>query len=153
MFRHIRWMAVAVLVAACGSATPTSAPVSAPPASAPQASALGPSGAAIQLQLAPANLGCDTIGVDYREVTFKIDPAAAEQVTALANTGLVLHTFWAAGFRGGTADNKVVFDPTGAVVVTDGDKLAIPEGAFPRLHGYFVCPSPDALYILAADPQ
>ncbi len=148
MFRHIRWMAVAVLVAACGSATPTSAPVSAPPASPPVAS-----GAAIQLQPAPANLGCDTIGVDYREVTFQIDPGSTTQVTALANTGLVLRTFWAAGFRGGTADNKVVFDPTGAVVVTDGDKLAIPEGAFPRLKGYFVCPAPEALYILAADPQ
>jgi hypothetical protein len=150
MFQHLRWMAVVVLVAACGSATPTSAPVSAPPAS---ESAPGASGAAIQLQAAPANLGCDTIGVDYREVTFKIDPAAAEPVVAIANTGLDLHTFWAAGFRGGTADNKVVFDPTGAVVVTDGDKLAIPEGAFPRLNGYFVCPSPDALYVLAADPQ
>jgi hypothetical protein len=148
MFRHSRWMAVVLLVAACGSATPTTAPVSAPTTSAPVAS-----GAAIQLQQAPANLGCDTIGVDYREVTFRIDPAAAEQVTALASTGLVLHTFWAAGFRGGTAEDKVVFDPTGAVVMTDGDKLAIPGGAFPRLQGYFVCPSPDALYILAADPQ
>ena len=153
MLRHIRWMAVVVLVAACGSATPTTAPVSAPPASAPPASAPVASGAAIQLQPAPANLGCDTIGVDYREVIFKIDPAAAEPVVAIANTGLDLHTFWAAGFRGGTADNKVVFDPTGAVVVTDGDRLAIPQGAFPRLNGYFVCPSPDALYILAADPQ
>jgi hypothetical protein len=146
-------MALSVLVAACGSATPTSAPASAPPASTPPASAPAASGAAIQLEQAPANLGCDTIGVDYREVTFKIDPAATEQVTALANTGLVLHTFWAAGFRGGTADDKVVFDPTGAVVVTDGDRLAIPQGAFPRLQGYFVCPSPDALYVLAEDPQ
>ena len=153
MVRHIRWIVLAVLVAACGSATPTSAPASEPPASSPPASAPAASGAAIQLQPAPANLGCDTIGVDYREVTFQIDPSAAEQVTALANTGLVLHTFWAAGFTGGTADDKVVFDPTGAVVVTDGDMLAIPQGAFPRLQGYFVCPSPDALYILAADPQ
>ena len=158
MLRHVRWIAVVMLVAACGSATPTTAPVSsaaesAPPASAPAASGPGASGDAIQLQLAPANLGCDTIGVDYREVTFQIDPGSTTQVTALANTGLVLQTFWAAGFRGGTADNKVVFDPTGAVVVKDGDKLAIPEGAFPRLKGYFVCPSPDALYILATDPQ
>jgi len=162
MVRQIRWMALAVLVAGCGSATTTSAPASAPPASAPPASAPASappasapaaSGAAIQLQLAPANLGCDTIGVDYREVTFKNDPAATEQVTALADTGLVLHTFWGAGFTGGTADDKVVFDPTGAVVVTDGDMLAIPQGAFPRLNGYFVCPSTDALYILAADPQ
>jgi hypothetical protein len=145
-------MVVALLVAACGSAAPTTAPASAP-VSAPPASAPAGSGAVIQLQPAPADLGCDTIGVDYREVTFKIDPAAAEPVTAEANTGLDLHTFWAAGFRGGTADNKVVFDPSGAVVVTDGDKLTIPEDAFPRLQGYFVCPGTEALYILATDPQ
>jgi hypothetical protein len=158
MLRHVRWIVVVMLVAACGSATPTTAPASAPPTSAPPATApaaSGPaaSGAAIQLQLAPADLGCDTIGVDYREVTFQIDLGSTTHVTALANTGLVLQTFWAAGFRGGTADNKVVFDPTGAVVVTAGDTLAIPEGAFPRLKGYFVCPAPEALYILATDPQ
>jgi hypothetical protein len=148
MSRQIRLLAVVVFVAACGSVTPTSVLVSAPPASAPAGS-----GAAIELQSAPADLACDTIGVDYREVTFQFDPGSTTQVTALANTGLVVRTFWSAGFRGGTADNKVVFDPTGAVVVSEGDKLAIPEGAFPRLKGYFVCPAPEALYILAADPQ
>ena len=158
MTRHIRLIAVAMLVAGCGTSAPATPPASAPPDSAPPesvppASAPAPSGAEIQLQPAPANMGCDTIGIDYREVTFQIDPAAAEQVTALASTGTVLHTFWAAGFRGGSADDKTVLDPTGAVVATDGDKLAIPAGAFPRLNGYFVCPSPDALYILAADPQ
>ena len=168
MTRHIRWIVVAVLVAGCGTsgtATPSASAVSAsapaasapaasaPAASAPAASAPVASGAEIQLQPAPANLGCDTMAVDYREVTFQIDPAAAEQVTALANTGTVLHTFWAAGFSGGSAADKTVLDPTGAVVATNGDKLAIPEGAFPRLNGYFVCPSPDALYILATDPQ
>ncbi len=107
----------------------------------------------ISLQPAPSDLGCDTIGIDYREVTFQIDPAEAEQVTALASTGATLDTFWAAGFRGGPSADKTVLDPTGAVVVTNGDKLAIPAGAFPRLNGYFVCPSPDALYILATDPQ
>jgi hypothetical protein len=90
--------------------------------------------------------------VDYREVTFRIDPAATDQVTALADMGTVLRTFWSAGFRGGSAAEKAVFDPAGAAVVTDGEVLAIPQGAFPRLHGYFVCPSPDALYVLIADP-
>jgi hypothetical protein len=33
------------------------------------------------------------------------------------------------------------------VVARDGDVLAIPEGAWPSLGGYFVCPSPNALYI------
>lgn len=148
MTRYIRWLALALLVAACGSASPTAAPSAAQPSAAPPAS-----GGAIQLNPAPANLGCDTVGVDYRGVTFQIDPTAADQVTALADTGTVLQTFWAAGFTGGTAADKNVLDPAGAVVVTDGDMLAIPEAAFPRLQGYFVCPSPDALYILAADPQ
>ncbi len=148
MTRIIRWIAVAVLVAGCAAGAPATPSASALPASAPAAS-----GGEIALQPAPPNMGCDTIGVDYREVTFQIDPAAAEQVTALASTGTVLHTFWAAGFRGGSAADKTVLDPTGAVVATNGEELAIPAGAFPRLKGYFVCPSPDALYILAADPQ
>jgi hypothetical protein len=147
MTRHVRWITVALLVAGCGSAGPATPSASLPPASAPAAS-----GAEIQLQPAPANLGCDTVGVEYREVTFQIDPSAAVQVTALADTGTVLHTFWSADFDGGSATEKVVLDPAGEVVVTDGEVLAIPEGAFPRLHGYFVCPSPDALYVLIADP-
>ena len=148
MARQGLWIALAVLVVACAPTAPATPFGTAPPPSAPAAT-----GAEIQLQPAAANLVCDTIGVDYREVTFQIDPGSTTQVTALADAGRVLQTFWAAGFRGGTSDNKVVFDPTGAVVVTDGDKLAIPEGAFPRLKGYFVCPAPEALYILAADPQ
>jgi hypothetical protein len=138
MIRLARSIALAALLAGCGSATPTTSP------SSPAAS-----GAAIQLNQAPADLGCDTIGVDYREVTFRIDPAETDQVTAVADTDAVLRTFWSAGFSGG---ENVVLDPGGAVVATDGETLAIPAGAFPRLHGYFVCPSPDALYILAADP-
>jgi hypothetical protein len=142
MIRLARSIALAALVAGCGSATPTTSPGS--PAAA--------SGAPIQLNQAPADLGCDTIGVDYRQVTFRIDPAEAEQVAALTDTATVLRTFWSAGFQGGSATDKVVRDATGAVVATDGETLAIPAGAFPRLHGYFVCPSPDALYILAEDP-
>ena len=148
MTRPIRWIVVALFVAGCGAGAPAAPSASAVPASAPAAS-----GAQIVLQTAPGDMGCDTIGVDYREVTFKIDPAAAEQVTALASTGTVLHTFWAAGFRGGSAADKTVLDPTGAVVVTDGERLAIPQGAFPSLKGFFVCPSPDALYIFAAEPS
>ena len=72
---------------------------------------------------------------------------------AVANTGAVLQTFWSAGFSGATVDQAdVVVDATGAVVVADGDVLAIPQADWPRLHGYFVCPSPEALYILSADP-
>ena len=137
MIRPVRSIALAALVAACGSATPTTAPAS------PVAQ--------IQLHQAPAGLGCDAMGVPYREVTFRIDPTAAEQVSAVTDTGLTLRTFWSAGFRGGSED-KVVRDPSGAIVAADGEVLAIPQDAWPRLHGYFVCPSPEALYVLIADP-
>jgi hypothetical protein len=111
------------------------------------------SGSPIELRQAPGDLGCDTIGVPYRDVTFRIDPAEAEHVIAVANSGAVLQTFWSAGFRGATVDQAdVVVDASGAVVAADGDVLAIPEADWPRLHGYFVCPSAEALYILSADP-
>jgi hypothetical protein len=45
-----------------------------------------------------------------------------------------------------------VRDPAGQVIAADGEALPIPEGAWPRLHGYFVCPSADALYVLLQDP-
>jgi hypothetical protein len=138
MIRQVRSIAMAALVVACGSATPTTAPAS--------------PNALIQLRQAPADLGCDAMGVPYREVTFVIDPTAPEQVSALADTGAVLRTFWAAEFRGGPAAEKAVVGPAGTVVAVDGEVLAIPPAAWPRLHGYFVCPSSDALYILAADP-
>lgn len=139
MIRQIRSIALATLVAACGSAAPTTAPAS--------------PGAQIQLRQAPADLGCDAMGVAYREVTFRIDPTAVEQVSAVTNTGAILRTFWSAGFRGGAAEEKVVRDPTGAIVAVDGEVLGIPQDAWPRLHGHFVCPSPDALYILTPDPE
>lgn len=33
----------------------------------------------------------------------------------------------------------------------DGEVLEMPQGAFPRLKGYFVCPSTDAVYVLLQD--
>jgi hypothetical protein len=38
------------------------------------------------------------------------------------------------------------------VVATDGEVLAVAQGAQTRLHGYFVCLAPEALYVLLADP-
>ena len=148
MIRLALSIALAALLAGCGSATPT----------APSSPAVA-SGAAIQLNQAPADLGCDTIGVDYREVTFRIDPAEAEQVAALAETGQVLRTFWSTGFRGGSAAEKVVVDPAGAVVATDGETLAIPEGAIPTpprvfrlpIHGCAVHPDRGSRPSLASD--
>ncbi len=96
-------------------------------------------------------MGCDTIGVDYREVTFHVDPGTTDPVTAFADTGRVLRTFWSAGFQGSAAD-QAVLDPAGVVVATDGEVLTVPPNAYPRLHGYFVCLAPDALYILSSEP-
>lgn len=92
------------------------------------------------------------MAVPYRAVTFRIDESAEDPVTALTDGGVSLRTFWSAGFVGATDDGPVVMDPSGQVVARDGEELSIPEGARPRLHGYFVCPSQDAIYILLQDP-
>lgn len=112
-----------------------------------------PTTVSIVLHAAPANLGCDSIAPPYRVVTFRIDASALEQVSAVTDTGARLTTFWAQGFRGGSSADPVVRDPSGSVIVADGDVLVIPGQDWPRLAGYFVCPSPDALYVLLADPS
>jgi hypothetical protein len=143
--RSIAILVIAAAVAGCiGAGTPSAAPPDAAPSS-PVAS-----GAGLVLQPAPANLGCDTMAVPYRSVTFKIDPSAADQVTASTDQGGTLRTFWSVGFVGRAAE---VQDPRGQVVARDGDVLQIPQDAFPRLKGYFVCPSTDALYVLLQDPS
>ena len=53
----------------------------------------------------------------------------------------------------GSTEGLAVKDPTGQVVAANGETLDIPEGALPRLHGYFVCPSDNALYVLIQDPS
>lgn len=107
----------------------------------------------ITLRVAPADLGCDAIAAPYRSITFRIDATAPEQVVALTNTGASLSTFWSAGFVGGSSADPVVRDPSGSVVARDGEVLPIPEAARPRLAGYFICPSSNALYVLFVDPQ
>ena len=108
---------------------------------------------AILLRLAPANLGCDSFPVPYREATFRIDPTAPEHVTAIADNGTRLSTFWSADFRGGSGDDPVVRDSAGRLVASDGEAIAIPEHDWPRLNGYFVCPTGDKLFILSTDPS
>jgi hypothetical protein len=94
--------------------------------------------------------------VPYRKVTFQIDPGTPDPVVAVTDTGTTLATFWSPGFTLTSvqfaAAAPVVQDPNGQVVASAGETLDIPEGALPRLHGYFVCPSADALYILLQDP-
>jgi hypothetical protein len=114
----------------------------------PSQTAPAGSGAGLVLRRAPDDLGCDAIGVDYRSVTFQIDPTADEHVFAITDRGALLRTFWGSGFQAGTAEDPVVRDATGTIVASDGDVLPVPEGAYPDLHGHFVCLAPDALYIL-----
>jgi hypothetical protein len=106
----------------------------------------------IVLRPASGDLGCDTVQVPYRSVTFSIDPAAEDDVTATTDLGAGLMTYWSLGFRGGTAADPVVYGPNDEVVVSDGDVLTIPVGEWPSLSGYFVCPSPNALYIFSTGP-
>ena len=127
----------------------------APASSASPSPALEPSaapGAAFRLNVAPANLGCDAITVPYRSATIHFAPADPDQVTAVTDAGASLKTYWSVGFVGGTFADPAVLDPEGIVVARDGEIVTIPQGAWPRLNGYFVCPSPDALYVLLIDP-
>ncbi len=108
---------------------------------------------AFALRESPPNLGCDAIGVEYQSVTFRIDPAASEPVTAITDSGTTLLTHWERGFQAGAAGELLIRDPNGQVVVRDGDVLVVPGGTWPRLGGYFVCLAPDALFVQLRDPQ
>jgi hypothetical protein len=142
-------LALTAILAACGGTAATASSVpSASAATPPESAPVG----TVQLNVAPANLGCDAMGVPYRSLTIRIDPAAADQVTALTDDNAPLKTFWSAGFVGGPLDDPVVLDPDGNVVARDGEVVVIPDGQWPRLHGFFVCPSPDAIYVLLTDP-
>jgi hypothetical protein len=142
--RSLGLLVVAIIVAACGAA--------ASPSPSPSPSAPSPSPDGFGLRPAPADLGCDAMRPPYDEVTFRIDPSAEDAVTAVTDTGSVLKTYWSQGFRGGTTADPVVRDAAGQVVVRDGDVMVIPEADWPRVAGYFVCPSTDAVYVLAEDP-
>jgi len=140
-------LVAALTLAACTGATPSPTP------SVPSSPAPSPTPDGFGLRPAPADLGCDAMRPPYESVTFRIDPSAEDSVTAVADTGAVLRTYWSAGFRGGTSADPVVRDADGQEVVSNGDVLDIPDAGWPRLAGYFVCPSTDALYILAEDPS
>jgi hypothetical protein len=153
--QRIGWLALSfalvVFATACQSSPASGSPVATATVSASTSGA--PSGGTIELHEAPANLGCDTIGVHYRSMTFHIDPAAAEQVSATTDTGVTLVTYWSVGFVPGTDSERFVRDPAGKVVVTDGDVLQVPPAAYPRLAGYFVCLGTNKIYVLLNDPS
>ena len=146
---RVAWLFLCLSLAACTGTSPGTSPSqTAEPSASPSAS-----GTAIVLHEAPANLGCDTIGIDYTSVTFRIDPAAAEQVAAVTDTGVTLTTYWSVGFQPASDAERVIRDPAGKVVVSHGEVLLVPPAAYPRLAGYFVCLAPDKLYVLLADPS
>jgi hypothetical protein len=158
--QRIAWLALSFALVAfatgCQSSAASGAPVATATAGAPTSGAPSsgaPSGSTIDLHEAPADLGCDTIGIDYKSMTFHIDPAAAEQVSATTDTGVTLATYWSVGFVPGTDSERVIRDPAGKVVVTDGELLQVPPAAYPRLAGYFVCLAPTKLYVLLTDPS
>jgi hypothetical protein len=144
--RGMVWLVVCLVVGACAGSSPS--PSSSPKASAAAASASTSTSTQIVLRRAPADLACDAIPVEYHSLTFHIDPAAAEQVSAVADTGVRLLINWAAGFEPGTAAERVVRDPAGQVVVADGDVLQVGQ----RLQGYVVCLTDAEVDVLLADP-
>jgi hypothetical protein len=153
--QRVAWLALSfslvVFATACQSSPASGAPVASATAGASASGA--PSGSTIVLHEAPANLGCDTIGVDYKSMTFHIDPAAAEQVSATTDTGVTLVTYWSVGFVPGADSERVIRDPAGKVVLRDGEVLQVPPAAYPRLAGYFVCLGTDKIYVLLNDPS
>jgi hypothetical protein len=147
----LAWLPLVFSLVACASAGQPN-PTTGVPTPAPSQSASA-SGTTIVLREAPANLGCDTIGIDYKRMTFRIDPAANEQVTATTDTGVTLATYWSAGFKPGTDSERAIRDAAGKVVLSDGDVLDVPPAAYPRLAGYFVCLAPTKLYVLLNEPS
>lgn len=81
-------------------------------------------------------------------VTFRIDPDAADQSIAIENGHTVWQVSWAPSFRGGTADDPVVRDVHGVVVVRDGTEIRTPPNGHLTLHGPLVCVGEGQLLVL-----
>ncbi len=133
-----------LVLAAC--ATDTIGP--SPTGSTAPVSTSTPLSSGVALRPAPSDLGCDSIGVDYQRVTFHIDPAAADPVVATTDTGVSLVTYWAAGLQLAPGPDRVVRDPTGKAVVSDGDVW----GTDKQLAGYFACFGTTSLYVVLSQP-
>ena len=137
-------LAAAGLVVLAGCATSPG-----PVATSPSA-ALPSSAAAMTLHTFAAPLGCDSIGwpdeiEPYSSLTFRIDPAAEEQVRALSDTGRELVTHWESGFVPGSAMERVIRDPDGQVVARDGEVVVLHPGW--QLHGHSTCLQPATLSV------
>ena len=140
---------VGAFVLGCGPAASSSPSAAAPSAAAPSAIA---SSGSILLQRT-GQIGCDTIGIDYKSATIKIDAASDPDVWAETDTGKKIAVNWTDGFTATGESPVVINGPKGEEVARDGTVIDVPAGAYPRLVGYFVCLGPDALYVLETDPQ
>ncbi len=98
-------------------------------------------------------VGCDSIGIDYKSATIKIDAASDPDVWAETDTGKKIAVNWTDGFTATDGSAPVIRGPKGEEVARDGTVIDVPAGANPRLVGYFVCLGPGALYVLETDPQ
>jgi hypothetical protein len=119
----------------------------------PASPSTGATAAAIELQRLAPNTGCDTIGVDYRTVAIRIDPASNPQVWAETDTGLRLVIRWSNGFTARGGAEPVILGPDGLVVAANGTNISSPEGRFPELAGYFVCPGTTSIGVYETPPQ
>jgi hypothetical protein len=107
------------------------------------------------LHIIPADTACDSVAwpegvAPYGEITFVIDPSAAELVTAVSDTGASLLTLWPEGFRAGPAADRTVLSPDGQAVATNGQVIAVPATLLPRLGGYDICLTPSSLHVVLA---
>lgn len=134
-------------LAACGSSGPTGIAPTLDSSEMPSASTGASDAAGITLNPAPPDLGCDSIGVDYIGVTFRL--LSGEPVSAVSESGAPLRTFWSSEFHVTTDPKPAVVDAGGAPVAVDGEQLTVPN----KLHGYFVCFAPTSLYVRATDPS
>ena len=144
MTTHRILLVVACLVLwACAGSPTRPSPSQAASPGATTINTAAPSSATVVLHETPADLGCDSIGIDYKTVTFHIEPAAAEQVSATTDTGVALVTYWEAGMRAEAGPDPVIRDARGNVVMADGDVLQVGQ----RLRGFDVCFAPTKLYV------
>lgn len=106
----------------------------------------------IEIRYMSSDQGCLLAGLP-RLVTIRIDPTAAEQVLAVAPNGKQYHMWWARGFVGGRADDRVVLDPDGAVVAHDGQVFTDAPSGPATLRGHMVCAGSNSLFVFLAGPS
>jgi hypothetical protein len=150
--RTLLIVVVGALVVGC-SPTASTSPSASAATSPPAAPSLQSSAAGLVLQRT-GPIGCDTIGIDYKSATIKIDAASDPDVWAETDTGKKLAVNWTDGFSATDGSAPVIRGPKGEEVARNGTVIDLPaDGSYPRLVGYFVCTSTDALYVLETDPQ